>query len=270
MSTDATQPAIYKYPRTQHIAGSRLQPGDEDLEQVAFADLQGRFVVIEEKVDGANCAVSFSSDYQLLLQSRGHYLRDSGRERQFNRLKTWVSSLEGELLEVLTDRYIMYGEWLYAKHTVFYDRLPHYFLEFDILDRERGLFLSTKARKTLLAGLPVVSVPVLWAGVIEKKQQMTDLIQNSLFKSNLHHERLIELANRQGLDIGRTLRETDSSQLAEGLYIKAEDDEQVLGRYKYVRFDFINTMQESGTHWANRPIIPNQLADQNSMWITGE
>src|SRR5205807_2014548 len=32
----------------------------------------------------------------------------------------------------LTDRYILYGEWLYAKHTVFYTDLPHYFLEFDI------------------------------------------------------------------------------------------------------------------------------------------
>jgi hypothetical protein len=37
----------------------------------------------------------------------------------------------------------MYGEWVYAKHTVFYDKLPHYFLEFDILETKTGAFLST-------------------------------------------------------------------------------------------------------------------------------
>ena len=44
----------------------------------------------------------------------------------------------------------MYGEWLYAKHTVYYDALPHYFLEFDIYDKEQAIFLSTKKRKELL------------------------------------------------------------------------------------------------------------------------
>ena len=29
---------IHKYPRTQHMEGSRLQPGDEDLEAVPFLD----------------------------------------------------------------------------------------------------------------------------------------------------------------------------------------------------------------------------------------
>jgi hypothetical protein len=31
-------------------------------------------VTVEEKVDGANAAISFSPDGQMLLQSRGHYL----------------------------------------------------------------------------------------------------------------------------------------------------------------------------------------------------
>ncbi len=55
----------------------------------------------------------------------------------------------------------MYGEWLYAKHTVFYDNLPHYFMEFDVLDRLTRAFLSTTARRELLTGLPVMPVPVI-------------------------------------------------------------------------------------------------------------
>ena len=45
---------ILKYPRTCHLEGSRLQPGDEDLDQVSLDALQGTYLVIEEKVDGAN------------------------------------------------------------------------------------------------------------------------------------------------------------------------------------------------------------------------
>ena len=63
---------IYKYPRTRHIEGSRLQLGDS-ADDKPFAELKGKRLIIEEKVDGANCAISFP-DGVLRLQSRGHYL----------------------------------------------------------------------------------------------------------------------------------------------------------------------------------------------------
>ena len=53
---------IKKYPRTPHIQGSRLQPGDEDLSQIQFKAIAGRHVVLEEKIDGANSAISFTED----------------------------------------------------------------------------------------------------------------------------------------------------------------------------------------------------------------
>ena len=53
---------IIKYPRTQHIQGSNLQKGDEDLSQISFETIKNKFIVIEEKVDGANVAISFNSD----------------------------------------------------------------------------------------------------------------------------------------------------------------------------------------------------------------
>jgi hypothetical protein len=49
--------------------------------------------------------------------------------------------------------------------------------------------------------------------------------------------------------------------LAEGLYIKLEDDRQVLGRFKWVRPDFVQTILDSGSHHSSRPIIPNALAE---------
>ena len=155
---------IHKYPRTHHLEGSRLQLGDEDLSQIPFDDIMGRYRVIEEKCDGANSAVSFDADGRLLLQSRGHYLTGGYRERHYNLLKQWANAHRDELYELLGTKYIMYGEWVYAKHTVFYDALPHYFLEFDILDRENGIFLDTRTRHEMLRNTSVVSVPVLGEG----------------------------------------------------------------------------------------------------------
>ncbi len=188
-----------KYPRTRHILGSRLQPGDEDLEAVPFEALKGQFIVVEEKLDGANSGISFSNDGDLLLQSRGHYLTGGHRERHFNLLKSWAASKENELFDILGNRYIMYGEWLYAKHTLFYDRLPHYFMEFDLYDREKGIFLSTEARRAVLRASPVTSVPVVWQGEARTFDYMASLVGRSLYKSDEWEAALEHAIRRLGL-----------------------------------------------------------------------
>ena len=63
-----------------------------------------------------------------------------------------------------------------------------------------------------------------------------------------------------GLDVERQLRETDASDTMEGLYIKIEENGQVVDRLKYVRASFTQTVDMSQTHWLDRPIVPNGLA----------
>jgi ATP-dependent RNA circularization protein (DNA/RNA ligase family) len=222
---------ITKYPRTPHVAGSRLQPGDEDVPVIPREQLESHFLLIEEKLDGSNSGISFDDDGALILQSRGHVLTGGPRERQFDLFKRWASHHVVALREILGRRYLMYGEWLYARHTIAYDRLPHYFLEFDILDRESGEFLVTDARRKLLAGGPVESVPVLGAGSV---REMDGFVGPS---------------------------RCSSTELMEGLYLKREDGGRVTERYKYVRAGFLQAVTESGSHWADRPIEPNRLRD---------
>ena len=251
---------LVKYPRTPHLSGSRLQPGDEDLFQVRFSEIAGRHLAVEEKCDGANSAVSFSEDGKLLLQSRGHYLTGGGRERHFNLMKQWANVHKDAFYEVLGTRYIMYGEWMYAKHSVFYDRLSHYFLEFDILDRRNGKFLDTPSRRKLTDRLPVVSVPVLKEGRFSDKKTLLSLIGASNFISSRQTEVLKEICLRSGLAPERQCQETDLCGMMEGLYIKVEEGGFVVDRLKYVRASFVQCVCNSGVHWLDRPIIPNQLA----------
>ncbi|MBM3736849.1 MAG: DNA ligase [Acidobacteria bacterium] len=251
---------LLKYPRTQHLEGSRLQPGDEDLEQVHLGDLEGRHLVVEEKVDGANSAISFDGNGSLLLQSRGHYLMGGFRERHFNLLKQWAGVHAQPFYAVLGSRYVMYGEWVYAKHTIFYDSLPHYFLEFDVFDRVAGDFLSTPRRRDLLRGVPVFSVPVIGSGRFFRIDELSQLAGVSAYKTPEWRVRLCEQCEKLGLDSIRVLRETDDSGEMEGIYVKWEEDGRVLGRYKWVRASFLTAVADSESHWQSRPIVPNLLS----------
>lgn len=223
---------IRKYPRTQHLEGSRLQPGDEDLDQAPFDVLAEGWIVIEEKLDGANCALSFV-DGELHLQSRGHYLMGGEREKHFDLLKQWATTHQARFRERIGDRYVVYGEWLYAKHEIFYDALPHYFMEFDVLDRARDVFLSTEARRALLGGLGITSVPALWEGTKPSRKHATGLVRRSLY----------------------------SPELAEGLYVKVETEGETIGRYKFIRPSFLQSVLDSGVHWLKRPLVPNKLRE---------
>jgi len=248
---------MIKYPRTPHLEGSRLQPGDEDLSQIPFDDILGRNIVIEEKIDGANSAISFDENGNLLLQSRGHYLTGGWRERHYNLFKQWAGIHKDALYDALGSRFILYGEWMYAKHTIYYDALPHYFMEFDILDRETGRFFDTKGRREITRRLPVASVPVLDEGRFQNAGQVLAHFGNSRFITDAHLENLRAAARKESQDEETVCRQTDSSKLMEGLYIKIEEDGEVKARVKYVRSSFTQTVEASASHWLNRPIIPN-------------
>jgi hypothetical protein len=252
---------IRKYPRTQHILDSELQPGDEEANRAGFDAIAGRHLVVEEKVDGANCAMSFDADGRLLLQSRGHYLTGGGRERHFDLLKSWAHGLSAQLWPVIGARYIVYGEWVYAKHTIYYDRLPHYFLEFDVLDTQTETFLSTPRRKELLSSLPIHSVPVLHTGLVKSPAQIKSFIAPSAFKSAQWRASLSVDAGVPPHDPELVTKQTDGSDFMEGLYLKVEENGAVAERYKYVRHDFLTCVLDSESHWQSRPILPNRLAE---------
>lgn len=253
---------IYKYPRTRHLEGSKAQLGDEDLDCAKLESIKGNYLVLEEKVDGANCGISFGSDGRMYLQSRGHFLNGGYGERQFDLFKLWAGCFEEPLRRLLGDRYVMYGEWLYAKHTVFYDKLPHYFMEFDIFDKRQQCFYSTRKRREFLKNAPFIhSVRVLTEGYFETVQSIQKWIGTSLFISDTPNKNFAAQCRKSGVDAGLAIRQTDLTGIMEGIYIKVEDGDYVTDRLKFVRGSFLNTILDSESHWAARPIIANRLAD---------
>jgi len=254
---------ILKYPRTPHLQGSRLQQGDEDLSQIPFSEIAGKTIVVEEKIDGANTGISFDDNGDLLLQSRGHYLVGGAREKHYNLFKEWANYHIDKLFDLLGSRYILYGEWMYAKHTIFYDALPHYFMEFDIYDREKQIFLDTPTRHEILKDYPICSVPVIVTKAFNSIEELTSLITQSHYITDKHMDVLREYCEKNPKcgPIEERMKETEHSTTMEGLYIKVEENGQIVRRLKFVRRGFVQAiLNDSTSHWLARPIVPNQLA----------
>ena len=133
-----------------------------------------------------------------MLQSRGHYLTGGPRERQFDLLKQWASRYAGPLWETLGDRYVLYGEWLYAR--------AHHLLHRSAAllpgvrragHAQAASFSSTPARRELLREAPFVrSVRVLHEGTVASAEALVALIGPSAFVSGSPAERLRAAASR--------------------------------------------------------------------------
>lgn len=251
---------IIKYPSTQHLAGSSIQK-DDSPDVIPFSLLKDKYIVVEEKIDGANCGISFSDDGDLLMQSRGHYLLGHDK-KHFDLFKQFCKNWENELFDVLTNRFIMYGEWMYALHSIYYDKLPSYFMEFDIYDKFNKVFLSTEKRMEIISkikNVKIQSVPVLESGSFKNPKCILDLIKQSLYISD---DAIIKL-KKEMIDkkydetIQESLIKLNENKMSEGLYIKVENEAETIGRFKFVRSDFTQTILDNDLHWNDRPLISN-------------
>ena len=113
---------------------------------------------IQEKVDGANMGVSWTSGP--VLRNRNHILKkgyiekDTPAKLQFRPAWNWLHQHNSDIQKVaklLDTPVTIYGEWLYAKHSIFYDKLPDLFLAYDIWSVEDGEFFSPEIVEEVLS-----------------------------------------------------------------------------------------------------------------------
>jgi hypothetical protein len=248
---------LLRLPKTQHMQGSGLPEKFEG--RASFARLKGHLIV-EEKLDGRGLALGFNQAGDFILGCRGvSYSQrqelDSNAQAAWDYLQPHLT----ELYLALTDRYVLYGEWLYHKHYLYYDQLPTYFFESDIYDRVSEQFLTLKSRTKLLADTSIPQVPILWQGEANLMPEPIDLLTQSIFQSNNWRESLDQEIKKLGLPNARVWQATDMSDTMEGLYLRTETKEQVAGRFKYVRASFIRNIS-SLPHWSWQGIHNNLLA----------
>jgi atypical dual specificity phosphatase len=167
--------------------------------------------------------VQIGSDGKIQAQNRSHYVC-SESHAQFKKLSQWIETKKISLMTILSGgNYIIYGEWLYAKHSINYTNLPDYFVMFDLYDVDTKTFFSRAHLEKLIEGTGICLVPLIYKGkaTLEK---LKSLVQT---KSNFYDGTI------------------------EGVYVRSFIGNKLKHRAKIVRADFIC----GDEHWTkNKPI----------------
>ncbi len=219
---------FFKFPSTPHLAllGDVEVRGDKVMSESERNDFLRHELVVEEKVDGANLGISFDAEGNIRAQNRGAYLHLPSTG-QWKKLAEWLAPRTDALFEQLTDRYILFGEWCYAQHSVVYDRLPDWFLGFDIYDKSTARFFSCTRRDEIFRAIGISQVPRVDRGHFTLAELSELLSQSQL-----------------------------SDKPAEGLYLRFDQGDWLVQRAKLVRPAFIQSVEQ---HWSRSGIKANRL-----------
>jgi len=229
--------SFFRFPRTPHLAwlGAGQPRDDKVLAPDEAEALLASEVVVEEKVDGANIGFSTGEDGALRVQNRGSYLDPRHAHPQFRPLWGWLRTRDSALVEALGPDRMLFGEWCYAVHSVVYERLPDWFLGFDVYDRSLGTFWDGARRDALLADLRLHPVPRISRGHFTREAL----------------EQLLSSPSRLG-DGG-----------VEGVVIRRESGGSTTARAKLVRAEFTQAID---AHWSRGPLRRNELAAGATAW----
>jgi len=219
---------LIKFPRTRHLQNLGSATRDDlIMDKSEVNEFLNRPIYIEEKIDGANLGISLQNN-QIMVQNRSHYVNASYHS-QFKYLDKWVYQHTAELWDILKpDIHILYGEWVYAKHSIKYTNLPDYFVAFDLYDRVQNRFWSRERLESCLAPTTIKLIP---------------LIAYKSFKNSAELQSLVQTPSKfyEGP--------------VEGAYARICDENWLIKRGKIVRSDFLS----GNTHWKQNQLEPNQL-----------
>lgn len=123
----------------------------------------------------------------------------------------------------------VYGEWLLAKHSIGYEKLPDYFLAYDIWSCEEHKFISPKDCQELLKGTSIKWIEAEHINIQSFNDLKTVLDSPSKY--------------RTGIKEGIVIKRTDA------------DDRWIEETFKVVRKDF----ERADEDWNKRKLEKNKL-----------
>jgi atypical dual specificity phosphatase len=181
----------------------------------------------EEKLDGANIGIAIVDEHPI-IRNRDHFLSKASAKGQFASIWGWYYK-NREKFDALQDYgpFSVYGEWLVARHTIPYTRLPDWFVAYDLYNPRIDSFLAPATSRRILTDCGFSLAPVLHDGPLEDG-----------------YEQLEQLVHAPSVWANSPV---------EGVYLKVCNHEVVTHRFKMVREDF-----EHKPMWTE--MVRNELA----------
>jgi predicted kinase len=221
-----------KFPKIPHLINLGSATRDDKI--LSSSDLKtwiaaNHHFIIEEKIDGANLGIWIYAEeeddeekkdiaeggkkdgnkveegmsgkkekryknYQIMIQNRSHYINQY-YHKQFEKIHYWIEQHKYELYSLLIpNETILYGEWVYAKHSISYDSLPDFFIAYDLFSISSGSFLSRyeMVREMEEKASTISIVPLLFEGKISSAEQVLSLVKGkSAFSTTDNREGIV-------------------------------------------------------------------------------
>ncbi|TRZ92175.1 MAG: hypothetical protein D4R88_00815 [Methanosarcinales archaeon] len=210
-----------KYPKIYRICTKETPSTKKCLSDSEISTLLDGEVIVEEKIDGGICGISWNGDAHQ-AQGRGRIVHYAENSKQFHGFNKWIYE-NYEKIQQIPAGWIVYGEWMRACHNIFYDLLPDYFIAFDVWNGSK--FLGYDEKIQFLQKIGFEQVPFLHRGSL-RVQDIFNLVTKSKYST---------------------------CELAEGVVVK-NYEKSLMG--KYVRREFMEAMDE---HWLKKPLRENKL-----------
>jgi hypothetical protein len=140
----------FKYPRTYHLPWS-LGATNDDKVLNNIDHFIGKNIIVTEKLDGENTNMYPDYIHARSLTSSDHVSQH------------WVKRFHSLVKYYIPEGWRICGENLFAKHSIFYDRLESYFYAFSIWNDNKCL--SWDDTEEWSAMLNLKTVPVLYKGI---------------------------------------------------------------------------------------------------------
>ncbi len=214
----------------KHLVGNIADPPKRKrcLSEDEVRTLLKGHVSIDEKIDGGVLGLAWNGNVPLAIGKHSMVNYDIS-SKKFHGLRSWIYSNYEKISKIPTG-HIVYGEWMGAQHNIPYDRLPDYFVGFDVWNGNR--FLDVMERSIFLYDIGFAEVPFIYSG------------------SNLGVEDIICIT--EGVGGVNNKSRFSSKEMMEGIIIR--NDNGLIG--KYVRREFLSSIEEN---WLTLPLIENKL-----------
>ena len=157
----------------------------------------------QEKVDGANMGVSWLDDAPV-LRNREHILKKgytkikTPSKKQFTSAWNWVHAHKEDIQQISDLCYspiTIYGDWMFAQHSLHYDKLPDLFIAYDIWSVEDDSYLSPELVDELLSKTSISYIKPHKI-TFNSIQEIIDLSEKeSLYRTGIREGIVIKHAN---------------------------------------------------------------------------
>lgn len=213
-----------KYNRTFHVPWSKGATNDDKITD-SVSSLLNVPIVITEKIDGSNTSLEFGGCY-----ARTH--ASAPTHASFDGLKALHASVKFKIPE----RIQIFGEWVFAQHSISYSELPGYFLIFNVRElNAEPVWLSWDEVQLWSEEIEVPTVPLLFQGVISSEKELQELTESFM------------------------IQESCCGGIREGVVIRVKnefsDNNFSKSVMKCVRANHVQTSE----HWKDQEIIRNKL-----------